>query len=135
MGAKIIVHMDHATLRYLMSKKDSKARFMRWVLLLQDFDIDIQDRKGSKNQVVDHLSRLEEEGRPHDGLEINDSFPDEQLLAISMKEVQWSADLANFLVCGIISDELSSNQMKSKMLFVRLVILRLMVVTMAEQKR
>ncbi|XP_070040232.1 uncharacterized protein [Nicotiana tomentosiformis] len=109
MGAKVIFHTDHASLHYLMSKKYSKARLMRWVLLLQGFDIDIQDRKGSKNQVADHLSHLEEEGRPHDGLEINDSFLDEKLLAISMKEVSWFADLANFLVSGIIPDEFSSS--------------------------
>ncbi|XP_070056799.1 uncharacterized protein [Nicotiana tomentosiformis] len=83
---------------------------MRWVLLLQEFDIDIRDRKGSENQVKDYLSRLEEEGRPHDGLEINDSFPDEQPLAISIKEVSWFENLANFLVSGIILDEFSSNQ-------------------------
>ncbi|XP_070003421.1 uncharacterized protein [Nicotiana sylvestris] len=74
MGTKVIVHTDHAALRYLMSKKDFKARLMRWVLILQEFDLEIQDRKSSKNQVADHLSRLEEEGRPYDGLEINDSF-------------------------------------------------------------
>ncbi|XP_070029736.1 uncharacterized protein [Nicotiana sylvestris] len=56
MGAKVIVHTDHAAIRYLMSKKNSKARLMRWVLLLKEFDIDIQDRKGSENQVADHLS-------------------------------------------------------------------------------
>ncbi|XP_070001761.1 uncharacterized protein [Nicotiana sylvestris] len=78
----------------------------------QEFDIDIQDRKGTKNLVADHLSRLEEDGRPHDGLEINDSFPDEKILAISMKEVSWFADLSNFLVCGIIPDEFSSIQRK-----------------------
>ncbi|XP_070025039.1 uncharacterized protein [Nicotiana sylvestris] len=75
MGAKVIVHTDYVVLRCLMSKKDSKSRLMRWVLLLQEFDIDIQDQKGSENQVADHLSRLEEEERPHDGLEINYSFP------------------------------------------------------------
>ncbi|XP_070031590.1 uncharacterized protein [Nicotiana tomentosiformis] len=95
-----------------MSKKDSKARLIRWVLLLQEFDTDIQDQKESENQVADHLSRLEEEGRPHECLEINDSFPDKQLLAISMKEVPWFADLANFLVSGFILDEFSSNQRK-----------------------
>ncbi|XP_070043800.1 uncharacterized protein [Nicotiana tomentosiformis] len=112
MGAMIIVHTDHATLCYLMRKKDSKSRLMRWVLLLQEFDIDIQDRKGSENQVADHLSRLEKEGRLHDGFEINDSFRDEQLLAISMKEVPWFTYLVNFLMCGIIPDEFSSNQRK-----------------------
>ncbi|XP_070043302.1 uncharacterized protein [Nicotiana tomentosiformis] len=88
---KVIIHTDHAVLRYLMSKKDSKVRLMRWVLLLQEFDLEIQDHKGSENQVTDHLSRLEEEGSPHDGLEINESFPDEQLLAILMTEMRWIA--------------------------------------------
>ncbi|XP_070025575.1 uncharacterized protein [Nicotiana sylvestris] len=69
-------------------------------------------RKGSEKQVADYLSPLEEEGRSHDGLEINYSFPDEKLLAISIKEVPWFANLANFLVSGIIPDELSSNQRK-----------------------
>ncbi|XP_070050139.1 uncharacterized protein [Nicotiana tomentosiformis] len=98
MGTKVIVHTDHVALRYLMSKKDSKARLMWWVLLLQEFDLEIQDRKGSENQVVDHLSRLEEEGRLHDGLEINDSFPDEQLLSIFMTGMPWFVDVANYPV-------------------------------------
>nr|XP_009799742.1 PREDICTED: uncharacterized protein LOC104245777 [Nicotiana sylvestris] len=83
-GAKVIVHTDHAALRYLIRKKDFKSRLMRWVILLQEFDIDIQDRKGNENQVANHLSHLEEEGRPHDGPEINDSFPDEKRFANSM---------------------------------------------------
>ncbi|XP_070022797.1 uncharacterized protein [Nicotiana sylvestris] len=62
---------------------------------------------------MDHLSRLKKEGRQHDVLEINESFPDEKLLDISMKEVPWFADLANFLVSGIILDEFSSNQTKN----------------------
>ncbi|XP_070050107.1 uncharacterized protein [Nicotiana tomentosiformis] len=95
-----------------MSKKYSKARLMRWVLLLQEFDLEIQDRKGSETQLEDHLSRLEEEGRPHDGLKINDSFPDEQLLAISMTKMPWFADLANYLVTVIVLNEFSSNQRK-----------------------
>ncbi|XP_019255156.1 PREDICTED: uncharacterized protein LOC109233746 [Nicotiana attenuata] len=98
MGAKVIIHTDHAALRYLMTKKDSKARLMRWVLLLQEFDLEIVDRKGSENQVADHLSRLEEDGRPSDGIEINDRFPDEQLLSVSMCEMPWFADIANFIV-------------------------------------
>ncbi|XP_070052809.1 uncharacterized protein [Nicotiana tomentosiformis] len=112
MGTKVIVHTDHAELCYLISNKDSKSRLMRWVLLLQEFDLEIQDRKGSEYQVAGHLSRLEEEGRPHDGLEINDSFPDEQLLSISMTGMPWFADVANYLVSGIVTSEFSSNQRK-----------------------
>ncbi|XP_070054220.1 uncharacterized protein [Nicotiana tomentosiformis] len=112
MGTKVIVHTDHAVLRYLMSNNDCKAILMRWVLLLQEFDLEIQDRKGSENQVVDHFSCLEEEGRPHDGLEINNSFPNEQLLSISMIGMPWFANLANYLVSGIIPNEVSSNQRK-----------------------
>ncbi|XP_070023305.1 uncharacterized protein [Nicotiana sylvestris] len=111
-GTKVIVHTDHTALRYLMSKKDSKARLKWWALLFQEFDLEIQDRKGSENQVADHLSRLEEEGRPHDGLDINDSFPDEQFLAILMTGMAWFADLANYLLSSIIPNEFSSNQRK-----------------------
>ncbi|XP_070040533.1 uncharacterized protein [Nicotiana tomentosiformis] len=45
MDAKVIVHTDHAALGYLMRKKDSKVRLMRWVFLLKESDIDIQYRK------------------------------------------------------------------------------------------
>ncbi|XP_070012396.1 uncharacterized protein [Nicotiana sylvestris] len=102
MGSKVIVHTDHAELRYLMMNKYSKARLMRWVLLLQEFDLEIMDRKGCENQVVDHLSHWEEEGRPRDGLEINDSFPDEQLLSVSVNSMPWFANIANFLITGIV---------------------------------
>nr|XP_009767547.1 PREDICTED: uncharacterized protein LOC104218693 [Nicotiana sylvestris] len=87
MGAKVTVHTDHVALHYLMSKKESKVRLMIWLFLLQKFDIDIQDKNESENQAADHLSRLEKEGRPHDGLKINDTIPDEQLLTLPIKEL------------------------------------------------
>ncbi|KAL4340282.1 hypothetical protein GQ457_08G026760 [Hibiscus cannabinus] len=58
-GTKVIVHTDHSAIKYLLSKKDAKPRLIRWILLLQEFDIEIIDRKGIENQVADHLSRLE----------------------------------------------------------------------------
>nr|GEZ82714.1 hypothetical protein [Tanacetum cinerariifolium] len=81
---KSIVYMDHSALKYLFSKKDSKARLLRWVLLLQGFTFKVVDTKGAENLAADHLSRLE---NPHrnmlDPKEINESFPLETLNLVS----------------------------------------------------
>ena len=68
-----------------MAKKDAKPRLIRWVLLLQEFDFEVMDRKGTENQVVDHLSRLEDEAMRElgDKVDIDDTFPDEHVLSAS----------------------------------------------------
>nr|GEZ75507.1 hypothetical protein [Tanacetum cinerariifolium] len=53
---KSIVHTDHSALKYLFAKMDAKARLLRWVLLLQEFDFKVLDTKGAENLVADHLS-------------------------------------------------------------------------------
>ena len=80
--SKVIVHTDHAAIKYLMEKKDVKPRLIRWVLLLQEFALHITDRKGAENPIADNLSRLE--NILDDPQPINDSFPDEKLAAINV---------------------------------------------------
>ncbi|WVZ52144.1 hypothetical protein U9M48_003232, partial [Paspalum notatum var. saurae] len=76
-GAKVIIYTDHAALKYLLTKKDAKPRLIRWVLLLQEFDIEIGDKKGVENSVADHLSRMQFEETS--SLPIDDYMRDDTL--------------------------------------------------------
>ena len=107
LGSKIIVYMDHAALKYLLSKKEAKPRLIRWVLLLQEFDLKIKDKKGRENSVADHLSRLHTTSSG----EISDTFPNEQLLAIVTK-VPWFAHIVNYLVTKSIPKYWNTHQKK-----------------------
>jgi hypothetical protein len=57
-NSKVIVYTDHAAIKYLLAKKEAKPRLIRWILLHQDFDVEIRDKKGMDNVVADHLSRM-----------------------------------------------------------------------------
>ena len=66
--------------------------------MLQEFDLEIRDKKCADNLVADHLSRLENSaGDKFDGL-INDNFPDEYILAVSHAITPWHADFVNYIV-------------------------------------
>ncbi|KAL0317323.1 UNVERIFIED_CONTAM: Transposon Ty3-I Gag-Pol polyprotein [Sesamum angustifolium] len=97
LGTKVVVYSDHAALKYLLSKKEAKPRLIRWILLLQEFDLTIKDRKGTKNLVVDHLSRLVTNDDPSP---LNDEFLDEHLHA-GRGITPWYADMVNFLTTGV----------------------------------
>lgn len=115
-GSPIVVFTDHAALKYLLTKKDAKARLIRWILLLQEFDITIKDKKGVENVVADHLSRLVFD-ESFENTPINDSFPDEQLFALS--ELPWFADIVNFLATGQIPSHWNAQDRKKFLVEVR----------------
>ena len=106
LGSHIIVHTDHAAIKYLMSKKEAKPRLIRWVLLLQEFDIEIKDKKGCDNVIADHLSRVEKNKVEEEEAELMENFPDEQLFKLSF-QLPWYADIVNYLACGVMPPEFS----------------------------
>ena len=79
------------------------------MLLLQEFDLEIRDKKGMENVVADHLYRLEGQSIKEE-VPINEHFPDEQLLVIST--LPWYADLVNYLVSNLIFPYLNYHQKK-----------------------
>ncbi|GKC86190.1 reverse transcriptase domain-containing protein [Tanacetum coccineum] len=107
------VYTDHSTIKYLFAKKDAKARLMRWILLLQEFDVEIRDKKGAENLAADHLSRLE---NPHqnefENKEITETFPLETLGSVALRDdsTPWFADFANYHAGNFIVKGMSSQQ-------------------------
>nr|GEU44916.1 reverse transcriptase domain-containing protein [Tanacetum cinerariifolium] len=114
---KSIVYTDYSALKYLFAKKDSKARLLHWLLLLQEFAFKVIDTKGAENLAAGHLSRLE---KPHqnvlDPKEINESFSLETLNLVSTRgnsSASWFADFANYHARNFVVKGMSSQQ-KSK---------------------
>jgi len=93
-GSKVLIFTDHATLKYLLIKKDAKARLIQWILLLQELSLEIYDKKGAQNVVTYHLSRLVVKSS-FDSLPVLETFLDEQLMPISHLTVPWYGDIVN----------------------------------------
>ncbi|CAN6677832.1 unnamed protein product [Malus baccata var. baccata] len=111
-GTKVIIFTDHATLKYLFTRKEAKPRLIRWMLLLQEFDIEIKDKKGSDNVVADHLSRLVCEEKV---LPISEMFPDEQLLSIKVStpyhpQTNGQAEVSNREIKQILEKTVGPNR-------------------------
>ncbi|XP_031101912.1 uncharacterized protein LOC116005814 [Ipomoea triloba] len=106
LGTKVIVYSDHVALKYLLSKKEAKPRLIRWMLLLQEFNLEIRDKKGAENLVADHLSRLITSEKPSP---LQDDFPDEHLFSVQ-KTIPWYADIVNYLVTRTLPADLSKSQ-------------------------
>ena len=106
LGSHVIIHTDHTAIRYLMAKKEAKSRLIRWVSLLQEFDLEIKDKKGSDNVIADHLSRLEMIVGKEKRTEIAKKFPDEQLFWFSI-QTPWYDVIVNYLACRVVPPEFS----------------------------
>ncbi|GJV96560.1 reverse transcriptase domain-containing protein [Tanacetum coccineum] len=114
--SKTIVYTDHSALKYLLAKQDAKPRLLWWILLLQEFDVIIRDKKGAENLAADHLSRLE---NPHQDVlenkEITKTFPLETLGMVTFRgdsSTPWFADIANYHAGNFIVKGMSSQQKK-----------------------
>ena len=108
-GSDIIIFTDHSALKYLLTKQNAKARLIRWVLLLQEFNLQIKDKKGVENVVADHLSRLTIAHNTHNP-PINDEFLEESLLLV--EKAPWYAHIANFLTTGELPVDWKAQDMK-----------------------
>jgi hypothetical protein len=86
LGTKVIVYTDHAALKYLLTKKDAKPCLIQWILLLQEFDIEIRDKRGVENSTE---------------LPINDYMRDDTLLKVSTTD-PWYANIVNYIMVGYI---------------------------------
>nr|GFB04464.1 reverse transcriptase domain-containing protein [Tanacetum cinerariifolium] len=96
---KSIVYTDHSAHKYLFAKKDAKAKLLRWILLLQEFDFNVIDTKGAENYATDHLSRLE---NPYENVfdpkEINEFFPLKTISHLAHHDLStpWFTDFVNY---------------------------------------
>ena len=111
LGSHVIIHTDHAVIKYLMAKKEAKPRLIRWVFLLHEFDLEIKDMKGCDNVIADHLSRVEKSNVKEEEMEVTENFPDEQLFQLSF-QLPWYANIVNFLAYGVMPPEFSYQQRK-----------------------
>ncbi|GJY04226.1 reverse transcriptase domain-containing protein [Tanacetum coccineum] len=114
--SKTIVYTDHSALKYFLAKQNAKPRLLRWILLLQEFDVIIRDKKGAENLASDHLSRLE---NPHQSelekKEIMETFPLETLSMVTFRgdaSTPWFADFANYHAGNFVVKGMSSQQKK-----------------------
>ncbi|GKE55023.1 hypothetical protein Tco_1490179, partial [Tanacetum coccineum] len=95
-------------------KRNTKPRLLRWILLLQEFDVVIRDKKGAENLAADHLSRLE---NPHQSelekKEITETFPLETLGMVTFRgddNAPWFANFANYHAGNFVIKGMSSQQ-------------------------
>ena len=126
LGKKFTFHVDHAALLYLISKQALIGKLARWMLLLQEFDFNIQHRPGTQHAVADYLSRIENRADAVDG---DDDFPDGAILHIEADdpehhhtppEDKWLTEMSEFLSTGLPPPRMRTDEKKRKFSSVKL---------------
>lgn len=104
-----------------MVVKDTKPRFIQWLLLPQEFDFEVINREGTKNQVANHISTFKDEAMAkfENMLEINNAFPNERVLVASHDLIPWFADSANYLVSDVVPPNLTSYKHRKFISYIR----------------
>jgi len=92
--------LTSSALKHLVSKNDAKPKLVRWILLLQEFNCGIRDKKGSENLVVDHLSRIPYNRESESS--ISEGFLDDQLYVVQSDPSY--TDIMSYLVAGRIPE-------------------------------
>ncbi|GJX03978.1 reverse transcriptase domain-containing protein [Tanacetum coccineum] len=115
--SKTIVYTDNSALKYLLAKQYAKPRLLRWILLLQEFDVIIRDKKKEAgNLAADHLSRLENLHQSElEKKEITKTFPFETLSMVTFRgdaSTPWFSDFANYHAGNFVVKGMSSQQKK-----------------------
>ena len=106
---KVMVYTNHYAPKPFPDKKDAKSHLMRWVLLVQEFNIEIKYGVGAQNVVADHLFKLMVK---MEDLPIDDVFPDEHLLAITLGVAPLFDDIAYYLVCKVLPPNFTNQRKK-----------------------
>ena len=97
LGTSIVIFIDHSALKYLLNKKDVKTRLIKWILLLQEFNIQIKDKQGVENVVVDHFFRVKVESHFEEA-QINDAL-------CAVEKLTWFANIVNYLATRELPSE------------------------------
>ncbi|GJX08195.1 reverse transcriptase domain-containing protein [Tanacetum coccineum] len=82
---------------------------IHWIMLLQEFDIEIKDKNSTENVAADHLSRIENDETSDDS-DVDDNFPGETLIEITTNDIPWFTNFANYLVGDIIPKGMTYQQ-------------------------
>eukprot|EP00253_Pinus_taeda_P005467 PITA_05467 len=107
-GYPVVLYTDHSAIKYLANKPVTNARIIRWLILLQEFDITIKDRPGKENPVADFLSRIP---KSIETAAVEDQFLDEHLFSVAVR-TPWYADVANYLAVGKLPKHLTPQERK-----------------------